>query len=130
MTSIVEALEQYGRTTYLLTVGDDGPHTSNTEVVLAHGGLTCPLSKSAARNVRTRPAISLFWPPREPGGYGIIMNGTVQVSAPDAPAPMASITLSKAVFHRPGAPGPGQQGPCTSDCRPIELAASTVDGGQ
>ena len=121
MTSIVEALDQYGNRPYLLTVGEDGPHTSHTRVALAGGGLTCPLSKSAAGNVRARPAVSFLWPAIEPGGYAIIMNGTVRHVDDGGAEPVASIDLSKAVFHRPGAPRPGHGGSCTSDCLPIEL---------
>ena len=123
MTTISEALDEYGDTPYVLTVGDDGPHTSHSTVSLAPDGasLTGPLSKSAAKNVGTQPAMSLFWPPREPGGYGIIMNGTAQVIATDGPDPLASIALTKVVFHRPGTPGPGHEGTCTSDCKPIRL---------
>ena len=127
MTTISEALEEYGSTPYVLTVGDDGPHTSHSTVSLTPDGtsLTGPLSKSAARNLRNRPAMSLFWPPREAGGYGIIMNGTAEVIATEGPAPLASIALTKAVFHRPGTPGPGHDGPCTSDCLPIRLTGTT-----
>ena len=138
MTTISEALREYGNTPYVLTVGDDGPHISHSTVSLAPDGasLIGPLSKSAAKNVGKQPAMSLFWPPREPsageregpaprkkepGGYGIIMNGTAQVIATDGPDPLASIALTKAVFHRPGTPGPGHEGTCTSDCRPIRL---------
>ena len=126
MTTISEALEEYGNIPYVLTVGDDGPHTSHSTVSLAPDGtsLTGPLSKSAATNVANRPAMSLFWPPREAGGYGIIMNGTAEVIA-QGPAPLASIALTKAVFHRPGTPGPGHEGPCTSDCLPIRLTRTT-----
>ena len=124
MTTISEALHEYGNTPYVLTVGDDGPHTSHSTVSLAPDGasLTGPLSKSAAKNVCNQPAMSLFWPPQEPGGYGIIMNGTAQVIATDGPDPLASIALTKAVFHRPGTPGPGHEGTCTSDCMPIRLS--------
>ena len=123
MTTISEALREYGNTPYILTVGDGGPHTSHSTVSLAPDGtsLIGPLSKSAAKNVGTQPAMSLFWPPQEPGGYGIIMNGTARVIATDGPDPLASIALTKAVFHRPGKPGPGHEGTCTSDCRPIRL---------
>ena len=121
MTSIAEALDQYGNRPYLLTVGEDGPHTSHTCVALASGGLTCPLSKSAAGNVRTRPAVSFLWPAVEAGGYAIIMNGTVRHVEDDGAEPVASIDLSKAVFHRPGEPQPGHGGSCTSDCLPIRL---------
>lgn len=123
MTTISEALEEYGNTPYVLTVGDDGPHTSHSTVSLAPDGasLTGPLSKSAAKNVGNQPKLSLFWPPQKPGGYGIIMNGTGRVIATDGPDPLASIALTKAVFHRPGTPGPGHEGTCTSDCRPIRF---------
>ena len=121
MTSIAEALDQYGNRPYLLTVGEDGPHTSHTHVALAAGGLTCPLSKIAAGNVRTRPAVSFLWPAIEAGGYAIIMNGTVRHVEDDGAEPVASVDLSKAVFHRPGEPQPGHGGSCTSDCLPIRL---------
>ena len=127
MTTISEALREFGNTPYVLTVGDHGPHTSHSTVSLAADGtsLTGPLSKSAAKNVGSQPAMSLFWPPREPGGYGIIMNGVAQLIATEGPAPLANIALTKAVFHRPGDPGPGHEGPCTSDCRPIRLTKTS-----
>ena len=121
MTTIAQALEEYGHTPYVLTVSDDGPHTSHTTVTLDGLLLTGPMSKTAARNARSRPAISLFWPPKEPGGYGIIMNGTATVTDAAGPAPVAAIALTKAVFHRPGVPSVGGEGTCTSDCRPIRL---------
>ena len=121
MTSIGEAIDQYGDRPYLLTVGEDGPHTSHTRVALGDGVLTCPLSKSAAHNVRVRPVVSFLWPPMQPGGYAIIVNGTVRQVEQGEPEPTASIELSKAVFHRPGEPQPGGAGACTSDCRPIRL---------
>ena len=62
---------------------------------------------------------------KKPRGYGIIMNGLAEVIATEGPAPLASIVLTKAVFHRPGTPGPGQEGPCASDCRPIRLTRTT-----
>ena len=126
MTTIGEALADYGHTPYVLTVGDDGPHTSHSTIRLAPDGMsvTGPLSKSAARNASRRPTLSLFWPPKEPGGYGIIMNGTAVVDADADPAPLATIALTKAVFHRPGAPGPGHEGTCSSDCRPIRLTTA------
>jgi hypothetical protein len=31
---------------------------------------------SAARNIAREPHVSLFWPPTEPGGYALIVNGT------------------------------------------------------
>lgn len=121
MTTLREAIDQYGDRPFLLTVGEDAPHTSHTRVTLRAGGLTCPLSTTAARNVRVRPSVSFLWPAIEAGGYAIIVNGTVRQVEEGAPEPVASIELSKAVFHRPGAPQPGRESTCTSDCRPIRL---------
>lgn len=122
MTTLSEALRTYGNRPYLLTIGEDAPHTSQTHVAYADGTLSCPLSKSAATNVRQRPHISLLWPPTEQNGYSIIMNGTVQNVAPGEGDPIASITLTKAVFHRPGPSQPGKEGTtCTSDCKPIAI---------
>ena len=121
MTTFDEAIARYGDRPYVLTVGEDGPHTSHTRVTLGDGGLTCPLSTSAARNVRGRPTVSFLWPAIEPGGYAIIVNGTVRQVEEGAREPLASIEVTKAVFHRPGAPGPGSESTCTSDCRPIRL---------
>jgi len=121
MTTLRAAMERYGDRPFLLTVGEDGPHTSHTRVTLGGNGLTCALSKSAARNVRVRPSVSFLWPAIEAGGYAIIVNGTVRQVAQGAPEPVASIELTKAVFHRPGEPQPGRESTCTSDCRPIAL---------
>ena len=104
--------------------GEDGPHASHTLVALRDGGFTCPLSTSAAGNVRTRPAVSFLWPAVEPGGYAIIMNGTVRDVDEGGEEPVAWVDLSKAVFHRPGAPQPGRGGSCSSDCLPIRLGAA------
>ena len=121
MTTLREAIDRYGDRPFLLTVGEDDPHTSHTRVTLQGGGLTCPLSATAARNVRVRPSVSFLWPAIEAGGYAIIVNGTVRQVEEGAPEPVASIELTKAVFHRPGAPRSGRQRTCTSDCQPIRL---------
>lgn len=121
MTTLREAIDRYGDRPFLLTVGEDTPHTSHTRVTLRAGGLTCALSATAARNVRVRPSVSFLWPAIEAGGYAIIVNGTVRQVDEGVSDPIASIELTKAVFHRPGAPPPGRESTCTSDCRPIEL---------
>ena len=126
MTTLREAIDRYGDRPFLLTVGEDartgGPHTSHTRVTLRDGGLTCPLGTTAARNVRVRPSVSFLWPAIEAGGYAIIVNGTVRAVEEGGPEPVAAVELSKAVFHRPGAPQPGRESNCTSDCRPIRLS--------
>ena len=66
--TLAEAIAQYGRDAYLLTVASDGPHTSFVSVDLKGNVISCAVGKSAARNIASVPNVSLFWPPREPGG--------------------------------------------------------------
>jgi hypothetical protein len=121
--TLPEAIAQYGREAYLLTVGKDGPHTSNVSVDLRGNVISCAVGASAARNIAGEPNVSLFWPPREPGGYAMILNGAAAGRRGSTGVTMAEITLSKSVFHRPGPKPADSDGPCASDCRRIATRA-------
>ncbi len=112
-----EAIAHYGRDAYLLTVAQDGPHTSQVTVERRGGGIGCALGKSASRNIAREPHISLFWPPREPGGYAFIVNGVAAGEGGAAGAASAEIRLTKAVLHRSGPRPADSESPCASDCR-------------
>ncbi len=112
--TLAEAISHYGREAYLLTVAKDGPHTSSVTVELNGDRIGCALGGSAARNIARAPQVSLFWPPTEPGGYALIVNGTAEGQAGGA---KAEITLTKSVLHRPGPKPADSDGPCASDCR-------------
>jgi hypothetical protein len=99
-TTLREAIDQYGSDAYLLTMSADGPHTSHVSVVQEGNLLTYALSKSAARNIDGHPSVSLLWPPLEKGGYSIVMNANATKAEADE-IPMATLALTKAVFHRP-----------------------------
>jgi hypothetical protein len=72
--TLSEAILQYGTEAYLLTVGKDGPHTSHVSVDLRGNVIDCAIGASAAKNIASEPNVSLFWPPREPGGYAMIVH--------------------------------------------------------
>lgn len=112
-----EAISQYGREAYLLTVAKDGPHTSNVTIELRGGTIGCNVGVSAAKNIAREPNVSLFWPPKEPGGYALIVNGTAVSEQRLTGVTMAEITLTKSVLHRPGPKADDSDGPCASDCR-------------
>ena len=120
MTTLREALHQYGQSPYFITSGEFGPHTGIVDVTLTATGLRCAIGKAAAANIRLRPDVSLLWPPVERGGYSIILNAEATVDAVDG-VDIASLAISKAVFHRAGSKPAGSRGPCPSDCLPIEL---------
>ena len=69
------------------------------------------------KNIAHEPHVSLFWPPTEPGGYALIVNGTAASDHGLTGLTMAEITLTKSVLHRPGPKPVDSDGPCASDCR-------------
>lgn len=117
--TLSEAISQYGREAYLLTIGKDGPHTSNVSIDLCSGVIGCTIGASAAKNIAKEPHVSLFWPPTEPGGYSMIVNGVAAGRREPSGVTMAEITLTKSVLHRPGPKPADSNGPCASDCRRI-----------
>lgn len=103
---------------YLLTVSDDGrPHAVAVQPLLADGVLTTEAGSRTTSNAAARSAVSLAFPPGEPGGYSLIVDGTADVG--DG---RVRITPTRAVLHRPAPDpaGPPADGSCGSDC--IELS--------
>ena len=121
--TLAEALSQYGGDAYLLTIANDGPHTTFVSVNLKGNVIDCAIGKSADRNISRTPNVSLFWPPKEPGGYALVVNGTAERRLTPSGETRAEITLTKSVFHRPGLKPPDSDGPCLSDCRRLTRPA-------
>ena len=115
--TLAEAIPYYGHDAYLLTVAQDGPHTSHVSIELRDSTIGCAVGASAARNIVREPHVSLFWPPTEPGGYALIVNGVATGEHQATGVIMAEITLKKAVLHRPGPKPDDGNGPCGNDCR-------------
>jgi hypothetical protein len=115
--TLADAISHYGHDAYLLTVAQDGPHTSYVTVELRGNSIGCTLGASAAKNIAREPHVSLFWPPTEPGGYALIVNGTAAGERQATGVTLADITLTKSVLHRPGSKPDDSDGPCAKDCR-------------
>ena len=122
-STLAEAVAQYGREANLLTIANDGPHTSFVSVDLNGTVIACVIGKSAARNIASQPNVSLFWPSREPGGYALVVNGTATGQCEPSGVTRAEITLTKSVLHRAGPKPPHSDGPCQSDCRRLARPA-------
>lgn len=60
---------------------------------------------------------SLLWPPAEPGGYSLIVDGTAAGNQA-AGEPVLIVTVTRAVLHRRG-PAAGSDSACGSDCVPL-----------
>lgn len=62
--------------------------------------------------------VSLIWPPPEPDGRSLIVDGDA-CSTRDAGEKMLAIHPTRAVLYRPGQSRPGTDASCGSDCIPI-----------
>jgi hypothetical protein len=102
---------------YLITV-DDGYHAHAVAVqpVLTDGVFDVgSIGNSTRNNVAHHDGVTLVWPPREPGGYSLIVDGRGE------PADAAlKVVPSRAVLHRKALPGAATKPGCKDDCVPLE----------
>ncbi len=104
---------------YLVTVSDDyRARTVAVHPVLRDGVLDVgPVGGGTRKNLAGHDGVTLLWPPREPGGYTLIVDGHGLPSADDAPLQIAP---SHAVLHRPATPNsPPSATGCGDDCVPL-----------
>ncbi|MCV7151388.1 pyridoxamine 5'-phosphate oxidase family protein [Mycolicibacterium pyrenivorans] len=105
---------------YLVTVGDDyRAHTVAVHPVLAGGVLGVgPVGNRTRRNAGSHADVTLVWPPREPGGYTLIVDGAATVAGDEL-----TVAPGGAVLHRPALPGSTPGSPtasgCGDDCVPL-----------
>lgn len=102
---------------YLLTTSPEGRVKAVTvEPVLEDGVLRCPASKGSAANLAANPQATLLFPPPEPRGHTLLVDGT-------ATADESGIGFrpESAVLHRPAdhADGPLPADGCGHDCAPL-----------
>ncbi len=121
---LAAAIEQYGWA-YLLTVRDDlRAHIVAVRPAWDGGELVMEVGRGTARNASERRAVSLCYPPTEPDGYSLIIDGDASVEG--APVEGASVegasvvrfTPTGAVLHRPAPAGFTGSG-CGNDCAPV-----------
>ena len=90
-------MEKYGMSAYLLTVNENSTtHIANQTFSIVNSKLECPLSRSAERNVRLHPKVSILWPAYEVDGYSMIVDGYCSRSQD-----LLIIEPISAVLHRP-----------------------------
>jgi hypothetical protein len=109
---------------YLLTVTSAGrPHCGT--VAVAWDGLgdelvVAPLPSSwAGSDTAGHREVSLLWPPADPGGYSLIVDGTATTSMGDDDTTLLAVAPTKAVLHRRGPAPTDASSACGSDCIPI-----------
>lgn len=119
---------RFGAEPYLITVTSAGkPHCSPVRVEWADSSEDC-LIVPAPRAWSTPPVgekrpVSLLYPPVEPGGYSLVVDGDA-----DGAAPLLTVRVTRAVLHRRGQPARPDQTACGSDCVPIFPRSAEVAG--
>jgi hypothetical protein len=114
-----EEAERYGPAPFLLTVGDDGrPHSVAVSASWKGGTLAARVGPRTAANVSARKLVSLLWPPREPGGYSLIVDGDGAVEDEGGNARVV-VHPTRGVLHRPAASPAAIAEGCSADCKPI-----------
>ncbi|MGA8046930.1 MAG: pyridoxamine 5'-phosphate oxidase [Dermatophilaceae bacterium] len=133
--SIVVDLERLGQTLadypfgYLLTTSRGAVKAVTVSAHVVDGEVDIPVgSGGSARNLADNPTATLLFPPTEPRGYSLIVDGTASATERGF-----RLSPAKAVLHRPADHADaaveahdGQTGPahthdsaCGHDCRPV-----------
>jgi len=103
---------------YLITVGDDyRAHTVAVAPVLNDGMVDAgSVGNTTRKNVGQHDGVTLVWPPSQPGGYTLIVDGRAKATD-DA----LTVEPTRAVLHRPATPDTPATNPgCLHDCVPLE----------
>jgi hypothetical protein len=98
---------------YLITIADDDRiHTSPVQPMLSDDRLFVPAPSSRVqKNTSQRPKVSLVWPPAQPDGYSLIVDGAAELEG-DALA----VVPSRAILHRPEVLTSPDGDSCVADC--------------
>jgi hypothetical protein len=114
-------LDEFGTVAYLLSAGGDGrPRCVSVALSWSGDQLMATVGKRTGVNIGAQPLVSLLWPPVEPAGFSLIVDGSAEVSASesDGGGAVIAITPTGGVRHRNAEPAADASG-CGSDCAPL-----------
>jgi hypothetical protein len=81
---------------YLVTTGEERPHLLAVKPTTVEAGLRCETGHSSRANVVRNPLVVLLFPPVEPDGYSMIVDGRGEVNGDGV-----VVIPTWAVLHRP-----------------------------
>ncbi len=122
VAELVRALQDFG-SGYLLTVDTSGAVKVVTVDPVVEDGILLVRGpgRGTLANLARSATVTLAFPPREPRGFTLLVDGAGEVDGEDL-----RVTPSGAVLHRPRAhadgpppPGGGDAEACGNDCAPV-----------
>jgi hypothetical protein len=121
MDQLRSEMSRFTTEPYLVTVtADDDPHCGTVRVGWDATGerilVDPPPSSWPGSAASGHQQVSLLWPPAEPGGYSLFVDGAAEHRDGEQ---ALTISISKAVLHRRGTPTDANTSGCASDCIPI-----------
>jgi hypothetical protein len=123
LQALANALADYPYA-YLITVDDEyRAHTVTVEPQLREATLDVGLIGGRTRNnLAQRADVTLLWPPTEPGGYSLIVDGSAEVTEAGAETARLTVVPTRALLHR-DADSPDAAKGCLHDCVVFSLPA-------
>jgi hypothetical protein len=102
---------------YLITVDEDyHAHTVTVEPVLRGAIIDVGLIGGRTRtNLAHHGDVTLLWPPPEPGGYSLIVDGSTEIADANAETARLGVVPTRALLHRE-ADSPSAAKGCLHDC--------------
>ena len=102
---------------YLITVDEDyHAHTVTVEPVLRGAIIDVGLIGGRTRtNLAHHGDVTLLWPPPEPGGYSLIVDGSAEVADAGDETARLGVVPTRALLHRE-ADSPSAAKGCLHDC--------------
>jgi len=124
LQALANALADYPYA-YLITVDDEyRAHTVTVEPQLRETILDVGLIGGRTRNnLAQRADVTLLWPPTEPGGYSLIVDGSAEVTEAGAETARLTVLPTRALLHR-DADSPDAAKGCLHDCVVFSLPPS------
>ena len=121
VADLARALAEYGAG-YLLTTTPAGTvKVVTVEPTVADGAVLVEApGQGTVANLSRNPAVTLVFPPLEPRGFTLLVDGTADVAGDDV-----RVTPTGAVLHRPASHADGPPAPdgCGHDCAPVASTA-------
>jgi hypothetical protein len=120
VADLATALHDFGAG-YLLTTTGGTVKVVTVEPTVADGVVLVEApGKGTVANLADNPVMTLVFPPREPRGFTLLVDGTAEVAGDDV-----RITPATAVLHRPASHADGPPAPdgCGNDCAPLPSTA-------